>query len=175
VITPLLAQNFREAPEPRYQVPRKVRFTVSLDGTDLGAPDSEAVSIIGPGYSAVAGNIELQPGQRVGLQLSDDGTELSYRAGAGETQSPQLQIGLQRPGGDYQFSVAAPPLDSGSTVTTVADPDAGSLTVDAGGVESAGRYGLAVKQFRPSGSHPASGRSVRVRGGGSAKVMLDSR
>jgi hypothetical protein len=133
------------------------------------------VSIIGPGYSAAAGNIELQPDQRVQLHLSDDGTSLSYRAGAGETQAPQLQIGVQRPGGDYQFSVATLPLDAGSTVTTVADPDAGSVTLDAGEVENSGRYGLAVKQLRPSRSHPVKGRSVRVRGGGSAKLALDSR
>jgi hypothetical protein len=172
VIAPLLAQNFKEAPEPTYQVPLKVNFTVALDGSDLEAPDAEAVSIVGPGYSAVAGNIDLQPDQRVELRLSGDGTTLSYRAGAGEAQSPQLQIGVQQPGGDYAFSVATPPLDAGSEVTTVADPDAGRLTVDAGEVEDAGRYGLVVKQLRPSGSHPAKGRSVRVRGGGSAEVAL---
>jgi hypothetical protein len=175
VITPMISQNYKEAPEPLYQVPRRVNYTVTLDGSDLGAPDAEAVSIVGPGYSAVASNIELQPDQRIELDLSDGGTTLSYTAGAGETQSPQLQIGVQRPGGDYQFSVATPPIESGSTVTTVADPEAGSVTLDAGDVKEPGRYGLVVKQLRPSGAHPAKGRAVRVRGGGKAKVALDPR
>jgi hypothetical protein len=172
VITPMISQNYREAPEPLYQVPRRVNYTVTLDGSDLGAPDQEAVSIVGPGYSAVASNIELQPDQRIELDLSDDGTTLSYTAGAGETQAPQLQIGVQRPGGDYQFSVATPPIESGSTVTTVADPDDGSVTLDAAEVDSSGEYGLVVQQLLPSGAEPVEGRSVRVRGGGEAKVTL---
>lgn len=172
VIDPLVNQDFNEAPEPRYQIPVGTRFTVTLDGDEMHAPDLESVSVIGPGNSAAATNIDLQPDQQAEVRLSNDGSSLSYHAGAGERQSPQLQIGFERPGSDYQFSVSTPPLDSGSTVTAVARPAARQLLVDAGNVKNSGRYGLTVKQLRPSGAHPAHGRSVHVRSGGSAKVKL---
>ncbi len=175
VIAPLVDQDFKEAPEPRYQIPRSAQFTVSLNGSELRAPDLESVSVIGPGYSAVASNIDLQPDQQAQLRLSNDGTALTYHAGGGKKQSPQLQIGLQRPGSDYQFSVSTPPIEGGSTVKTVAQPAAGQVTVDAGEVKNSGKYGLAVKQIRPSGAHPANGKAVHVRRGGSAKVKLGQR
>jgi hypothetical protein len=173
VITPLRAQNFKQAPEPVYQVPRSVGYTITLDGSDLEAPDVETVSIVGPGYSATAGEIDLQPGQRIELDLRADGTALTYEAGPGQAQAPQLQIGVEQPGGDYRFTVATPPIETGSAVTAAADPEDGSVMVDAGGVETTGRYGLTVEQLLPSGADPAEGRAVRVRGGSSAQVRLD--
>jgi hypothetical protein len=175
VIAPLVNQDFNEAPEPRYQIPRSAQFTVTLDGGELRAPDLESVSVIGPGYSGAASDINLQPDQQAQLSLSNDGNSLSYRAGAGEEQSPQLQIGLQRPGGDYQFSVSTPPISGGSTVTAIAQPAEGKLTLDAKAVKNSGKYGLAVKQLRPSGAHPVNGRSVHVQRGGSAKLALHHR
>jgi hypothetical protein len=174
LVTPLSAQNFKQTPEPIYQVPDSVHYTITLDGSDLEAPDTETVSIVGPGYSATAGEIDLEPGQRIELELGADGTSLTYEAGPGEAQAAQLQIGIEQPGGgDYRFTVATPPIESGSAVTAAADPDDGSVMVDAGDVDSTGRYGLTVEQLRPSGADPSDGRAVRIEGGDSAQVTLD--
>jgi hypothetical protein len=172
VITPLLARNFEQTPEPSYRIPRGVKFTISLDGGELKAPDAESVSVIGPGYSAVASNLTLRPDQRDQLQVTGNGTSMQYQAGAGHTQSPHLELGLQLPGNDYRFAVTAPPLKGGSAVTAVARPAAKQLTLDAAGAKSAGSYSLTVTQLRPSGSQAARGRAVMVPSGGSARVRL---
>jgi hypothetical protein len=168
----LLARNYEQTPEPRYRVPRDKKFTITLDGDPLKAPDKESVTVIGPGYSVVASNITLRPGRQVHLRLSGGGTALSYRAGPGQTQLPHIEIGLQRPGSDYRFAVSTPPIKGGSTLTAVAKPEAQQLKLDAAGVEKPGEYGLAVTQLRPSGAQPASGRTVRIPGGGSAQLDL---
>jgi hypothetical protein len=170
VVIPWLARNFEESPEPHYRVPLGVRITVLLDGGDLKAPDAESLSVIGPGYSAVASNLTLQPDQRDQLQLTGNGTSLTYRAGAGHTQSPHLEIGLQRPGSDYRFAVTTPAIKGGSALTAVAQPAANQLTLDAANVKQAGRYSLTLTQLRPSGVHKALGRAVRIAGGGSARL-----
>jgi hypothetical protein len=171
VVAPMLTRNFQEVPEPEYRIPRDVKFTVSLDGGPLQAPDMESVSVIGPGYSGVASNITLQPGQEQHLELTGNGASLSYRAGAGAAQTPHLEIGLQRPGSDYRFNVTTPPIQDGSAVTATAQPDAKRLSVNAANVKTGGRYSLAVAQLKAPRTQKA-GRSVRVPAGGSADVAL---
>jgi hypothetical protein len=172
VITPLLARNFEQTPEPQYRIPREAKFTISLDGSALQAPDAEAVSVIGPGYSAVASNIDLHPGQREELELTRNGTLLAYRNSSGPIQLPHLELGLQRPGSDYRFAVSTPPLKSGSALTAVAQPVVKRLSLNAHHVKNGGKYSLAITQLRRAGGQRSKGRAVRIRHGGSAHLAL---
>jgi hypothetical protein len=167
-----LNQNWAESPEPLYRVPRKVRFTVAIDGGSLRAADAESVSVIGPGYAATVSNLTMRPGQRDELQLTGNGTRLTYRTGPGQAQRPQLGIGLARPGRSFKFAVTAPPLAGGSALTAIAQPARGRLSVNAAGVKSAGTYDLAVTQIRRSGPRRAQGKAVKIASGGSAQLRF---
>jgi hypothetical protein len=172
-VVPLaLTQNWAEAPDPIYRIPRGTSYTVTLDGGALKAPDAESVSVIGPGYAASVGNLVLRPGQRDQLQLGGAGTSLTYRTAAGATQRPQLQLGLDRAGRDLRFAVTTPPIPGGSSLTAVAQPATGRLRLDAGGVKVAGTYNLAVTQLQRSGARSARGTAARVGAGGSAQLGL---
>ncbi len=172
VIKPILTRTFEEAPEPHYEIPIDADITVSLDGDPLKAPDVESITVIGSSYSAVAGTIHLEPEQTGQLHVTENGTSLTYRAGAGQAQQPHLEIGLERPGTDYRFSVAAPPIQGGSTLTAEAHPATRRLNVNAAEVKNPGIYGLAVTQLHPAGKRTAHGRTVRVRAGGSAHLSF---
>jgi hypothetical protein len=172
VLPLLLAQDWRERPEPVYRIPRGVTFTVTLDGTPLKAPDTESVTILGANSSAVASNITARPGQQDQLQVSAGGATVAYRTSEGATQRPHLEIGLTRAGRALRFSVAAAAVQSGSGVTAVAQPATGKLTLNATGASSGGTYSLAVTQVRRSGARSARGRNLAVPSGGSAQLRF---
>ncbi|MDQ6914892.1 MAG: hypothetical protein M3155_03680 [Actinomycetota bacterium] len=172
VVPLMLTQNWAEAPEPLYRIPRGVAYTVAIDGGALKAADAESLSLIGPGYAATVGNLILKPGQRDQLQLTGAGTSLTYRTGAGQTQRPHLQIGLDRAGRDYSFTVTTPAIPGGSALTAVAQPATGQLRLDAAGVKAAGTYNLAVTQVRRSGARTARGTAAQVPAGGSTRLRF---
>jgi hypothetical protein len=172
-VVPLyLIQNWREHPEPIYRIPQGVPVTIAIDGSGLAAPDAESVTVIGPGYSAVAGNLTMRPGQRDEMRVTANGGRVLYRTGAGETQQPHLAIGVGRGGRNYSFTVAPPPIPAGSALTAVAQPARQRLAVATSGPQSGGSYSLAVTQIRRSGAKTARGRAVKVRSGGSAQIVL---
>jgi hypothetical protein len=172
VVPVALTQNWAEAPEPLYRIPRGVRYTVGLDGGALKAADAESLSVIGPGYAATVGNLILRPGQRDQLQLAGQGTSLTYRTGGGQSQRPHLQLGLVRGGRDLSFTVTTPVIPGGSSLTAVAQPSAGQLRLDAGGVKAAGTYNLAVTLLQRSGARTARGRAAQLPAGGSTQLRL---
>jgi hypothetical protein len=172
-VVPLaLTQNWAEAPEPLYRIPRGVSYTIGLDGGALKTADAESLSVIGPGYAATVGNLILRPGQRDQLQLAGQGTSLTYRTAAGQSQRPHLQLGLARGGRDLSFTVTTPVIPGGSSLTAVARPATGQLRLDAAGVKAAGTYNLAVTQVQRSGARTARGRTAQVAAGGSTQLRL---
>jgi hypothetical protein len=166
-----LAQNWRERPEPIYRIPRNTSYSITLDGSQLDTPDPESVSVLGPGFSAVASNLTARPDQQDQIQVTGNGTAVAYRT-AGVTQRPHIEIGLNRAGRALRFSVATPPIQNGSGVTAVAQPATGKLTLDATGARSGGSYSLAVTQIRRSGARTSRGRNAAVPAGGTTQLRF---
>jgi hypothetical protein len=171
----LMARTWAEAPEPIYQVPSGLKLTITLDGSDLDAPDDESVSIIGSDHSAVASNIILRPDARDRLELSADATRLEYTADSDQAQAPRLEVALDRPGAAFKFAVATPRLTDGASVTATAEAVGGRPTLDVQATGVAGTFSLAATEIRPSGRRTARGKRARVPSGGSTQLSLPRR
>jgi len=165
VLPRLTVQNWRESPEPQYSIPNGANFSILLDGDNLSAPDTETVTVIGPGHDAVVTDITLRPGEQNRIELTQKGTRLAYRTDVGFSQSPRLELGLERPGRDLKLSVTPSAIAGGSTLTTTARPRNRRLTVDAGEVRNDTRYALDVTQIKPSGKPVYRRKVVRLSGG----------
>jgi hypothetical protein len=169
VIPTFQNQNWRESPEPRYRIPSDLDVSILVDGATLDAPDTESVSVIGPGHAAVVREITLRPGEQNRLDVSQNGTTITYRTEPGFAQSPRLELGLDRAKRDYKFAITPTTIEGGSTLAARARPGAERLTVDAGEVKNTVRYALDVSQIRRSAKPVFSRRVVRLPAGSSTQ------
>ena len=63
-----------EQPEPDYYVPDGVKYTITLDGTDLKEQDTESVGIVAPGFELLEDvNHEVCSAQATGRWRSGRG------------------------------------------------------------------------------------------------------
>jgi len=77
-------QNWRLKTEPTYLVPHGLKYSISIDGSRQKAADTEALSVIGPGYSTVFSDLRVDPGERHAVTIRGSGTKLSYRPPASD-------------------------------------------------------------------------------------------
>ncbi len=156
-------QNYRERPEPIYLVPRGRKVSVTLDGSSLRGADDEALTVIGPGYSAVVSDVVVRPGERHTLEMRGNGTKLVYRAAKGRSQSPDIQLGLERAGRSVSFAVAAHEMKAGSALTASVAPSLRSLELDGAGAKNARASAvIGFTELRPSGAQLVQHRATRL-------------
>ena len=163
------------AAEPRAAVhgPERRRRLDSRRRRNLNAPDTESLSVIGPGHAAVVRDITLKPGEQNHIDVSRNGTRLVYRTESGFPQSPRLELGLDRPGRDYAFAVMPTAIEGGSTLVARARPAIRRLTVNAADVRNTTRYALDASQIMPSSRQPVFRRKVvLLPGGRSTRLRL---
>ena len=135
--------------EPVYSIPTNIDFTISIDGTRLTKPVSSTVTMIGPGYALEISDIVLEPGQVDTLDVSPDGSLMSYRTTSGET--PFMLIAVETPKADYQFGVYGEQLAAGEALNLSLDTKAGTLSIDAIDNSEAGSYSLSVARYDENG------------------------
>jgi hypothetical protein len=158
----LTNQNFRLKPEPTYQVPHGLKYSISVDGSQLEAPATDSVTVIGPGYNASVSDITVRPGEKHELTLRANGTKLEYKAADERTQSPDIELGFDRRGAsDNSFAVATHKLGAGATLTASANPATGRILVGGKGVSGA-RAVINTTSIKPSGRRTTRQRSVRL-------------
>lgn len=114
--------------EPVYRVPVGVDFTITLDGSRLEQPGEAVITMIGPGYYLEVSEISLEPGQQEQLDVSPDGSFLSYRSSKDE--SPWIYMGIETPEADYDFLVKGDQLVPGEAINLTLDTTEGSLAID---------------------------------------------
>lgn len=94
--------NFTNATVPAVEtVPADEPFLVVIDGTDLRRPANTDVTIVRPGYSFSAGNIDMQPKSVDNVWFDPAGNEVSYRTELGA--SPDLFLTFEDPDSSYRF------------------------------------------------------------------------
>jgi hypothetical protein len=162
-VQPLLTnQNWKLEAEPTYFVPHGLKYSISIDGTTLEAPDTESVSVIGPGFAASVSDILARPGQKQALRVGAGGTAVSYETSAKQPQSPDIQLGFERPGADKTFAVATHKLEPGATVRTAVKPSTDKLAVS--GAESRGtKTVVGVTSIKRSGARTTRQQAVPAR------------
>lgn len=135
--------------EPVYYIPTTIDFTISIDGTQLSEPSNTTLTMIGPGYALEVSDIILEPGQVDTLDVSPDGSLISYRTESGET--PFLLVAVETDGADYQFGVYGEAMAPGEALNLSLDTREGWLSVDTIDNSESGSYSLLVSRYDEQG------------------------
>ncbi|HEX9441796.1 MAG TPA: hypothetical protein VF909_19065 [Roseiflexaceae bacterium] len=143
------ADLWKDDEEPSYRVPVGMKFTLTIDGSQLKQASSPEVVMIGPGYDLGLTDIHLDPGDKDSLTFSPDGTHLSYKSASGE--SPNIFLGVETSGADYSFLAKGVDLEPGGTVNIGLDLQKGQLTLSSTGNKEDGVYALAVDRIDDAG------------------------
>jgi hypothetical protein len=135
--------------EPVYYIPSNIDFTIAIDGTRLTEPTTSTVTMIGPGYALEVSDIVLQPGQVDELDVSPDGSYLSYRAQSSST--PFLLVAVETDQSDYLFGIYGEEMEPGEAITLSLNTKEGWLSVDSIDNTSTASYGIVVAKYDDEG------------------------
>lgn len=138
-----------ENAEPVYYIPTTIDFTISIDGTRLSEPSNTTLTMIGPGYALEVSDIILEPGQVDTLDVSPDGSLISYRAASSET--PFLLVAVETDEADYQFGVYGEAMAPGEALNLSLDTRKGWLSIDTIDNSEPGSYSLLVSRYDDQG------------------------
>jgi hypothetical protein len=135
--------------EPVYYIPTNIDFSISIDGSRLTEPMSSTVTMIGPGYALEVSDILLEPGQADTLDVSPDGSLLSYRTDSGET--PFMTVAIETDAADYLFGVYGEEMAPGEALNLALDTKEGWLSIDSIDNTAPGSYSLEVAKYDDQG------------------------
>lgn len=135
--------------EPVYYIPTTIDFTISIDGSRITEPTTSTVTMIGPGYALEVSDIILEPGQIDTLDVSPDGSLLSYRTETGET--PFITVAIETEASDYLFGVYGEAMAPGEALNLSLDTKEGWISIDTIDNTESGSYGLIVAQYDDQG------------------------
>jgi hypothetical protein len=135
--------------EPVYYIPTNIDFTINIDGSQLTQAVTSTVTMIGPGYSLEVSDILLEPGQVDTLDVSPDGSLLSYRTESGST--PFMLVTIETDASDYLFGVYGEDMAPGEALNLSLDTKQGWLSIDSIDNTSPGTYSLEVAKYDDDG------------------------
>jgi hypothetical protein len=135
--------------EPVYYIPADVDFTISIDGGRLTEPTTSTVTMIGSGYALEVSDIILAPGQVDTLDVSPDGSLLSYRTESGST--PFMLVAIETDASDYLLGVYGEEMAPGEALNLALDTKEGWLSVDSIDNAAPGSYSLVVAKYDDQG------------------------
>jgi hypothetical protein len=107
--------------------------------------------MIGPGYVLEVSDIYLDPGQVDILDVTPDGSFLSYRTLSSET--PLLMLGVETEDSDYLFAVQGYELEPDEAVTLSLNTEEGWLSLDTIDNVASGSYSLFMARYDEQGEH----------------------
>lgn len=136
---------WKDSPSPTYYVPVGLAFTITLDGSVVEKETESSVTMIGPGYELTVDDIRLDPNQKDTIVFSPDGTSLSYKTASNE--SPEISIGFETPGADYDFTIQGVDVEADSTLTIRLDRAKNTLSIHIAGNDEIGAYALSMGRF----------------------------
>jgi hypothetical protein len=143
------ADLWNDNPEPIYKVPVGLKFTITIDGSSLDKANATDVVMVGPGYSIGVTGINLEPTQKDTLTISADGSTLTYKTDG--TESPNIVVGVENPGADYEFDVKGVDLDGGGTMQLTLDDKQQILTLNTKDNKQEATYELALTRIDEKG------------------------
>jgi hypothetical protein len=142
-------EDWAENVEPHFFVPAGVKYTLTIDGTRLENPDTEAVGIIGPGYDVAVKGIKMYKGEKDTLTLDANASALAYTATRSKPWT--VELGVSDDGADYSFDFRGTSDPNHTTFDLALPPDAGTLTIDRARATGASTVGLAVRRETEDG------------------------
>jgi hypothetical protein len=158
----LTIQNWNQAPEPTYRVPVGLQVRVTVDATDLDKPDTENVTLVGPGEYFEINKIKLKPGQKDFITFEAGGRGLNYETNAEIGTPPLIGGGLTRGAGDdlqaYYFIASAVGVQGASSLALIIDEKDGLFGIDTAGTtgdlagSGIGTYAMTMTRAQADGS-----------------------
>ena len=148
---------------PDFFVPADVRYTITLDGTSLSAPDNETLAIVGPSYDLSVGPIPMRPGDKDTLVIEPDATQLSYTSSRKE--SPPLTLGVSDNRADYSFQVTGISDQPGSTLNLGLPPEGGDLNLQFVGPALSSSLNLTMTRSSEQGVQVFNHHAIPLSGG----------
>jgi len=135
--------------EPVYYIPTNIDFSINIDGSRLTEPVTSTVTMIGPGYALEVSDIVLAPGKADTLDVSPDGSLLSYRTESSET--PFMLVAIETAASDYLFGVYGEEMAPGEALNLSLDTKKGWLSIDSIDNTAPGSYSLEVAKYDDKG------------------------
>jgi len=136
---------WKDSPSPTYYVPVGRPFTLTLDGGVVQKMTDTSVTMIGPGYQLSIEDIHLDPNQKDTIVFAPDGKSLSYKTSSNE--SPEISVGFETPGADFDFTVKGVDIEADSTLTIRLDKAKNTLSISTTGNDQTGTYALSMGRF----------------------------
>ena len=139
----------RSEHEPVYELPGGHPLTITLDGSTLHSKESTDVSLVAAGYTMGVYGVALSPGEKDTIKFSADWKEISYETQQDET--PDLEIGVETSGADYEFDIHAAGETGGQRVDLSLDVKAGTLAVQATDKAGTATYEVEIHRIAKGG------------------------
>ncbi len=165
-------QDWRASSEPTYYVPDGVKYTITVDGTNLQSADDTSVGVIGSSFDLSVDGITMNPGEKDTLVASPDATQLAYTSSRAE--SPTLSLAVSDTNADYTFEVMGLSDVPGSTTTLKLPAEGADLVIDTGA--STGPSNVTVKVHREDGEGVKDfiGKDIQLAAGEQADLAFGS-
>jgi hypothetical protein len=155
-------------PEPVFRVPDSLQVTAAIDGSGLTKPDTETLSLIGPGVDLAVQDVVVQPGDLDLFTPSADGTRLRYQSARAEPAT--FLLGAVGKGVDYSFAFAGLGLARGEEINLKLNAD--TLQVDSQGARSPATYALTMTRLDDKGPQQFTHGGITLEPGGSAVLQF---
>ena len=144
-------QDWLGKQEPTYRIPVGTKVTVTIDGSSLQQPDTENVTLTGPGTDASVDDIKMEQGQKDQLTFDGNGSGFEFKVDPNQGGSPVLNVGFSADSGDYGFAITPQELAGGSDIALNIDQQAGQLKLNTTGTKGNGTYAVGVVRISESG------------------------
>ena len=135
--------------QPTYYIPTTVDFQMTIDGARLKAASTSDVFVIGPGYDLGVESVTLEPGQQDTMIVLPKDDAISYRTDGSE--SPDIVLGLEREGADYEFDIKGADIVGGGRINVVMDNKTGALAINADEIKQDGYFELYITRYDDNG------------------------
>lgn len=156
--------------EPVYYLPLGVEFTIMVDAIRATEGITNDVVMIGPGYDMVVADLYLDPGTSDIITISPDGSKLSYRTAYND--APDMIFGVETPGADYEFIVAALDIEAGAEFLIELDIESGFLSINTDNTTEYGTYEIVMYRIDDEGEAWFNNNDIYMEPGDTAYLLF---
>jgi hypothetical protein len=168
----LFEDNYKDNDEPTYLVPEGMKVSVTVDGSNLTAPDETSVGLIQPGSSLLVSKIRMEPGEKDTITFSPDGNTISYRTD--DSESPTIELGFEESGADHGFAITGVDMEGGGEITISRASAGGALHLDATNLEQkVGTFAMAMVRADEAGQQTFVHDSIELEAGEKATLEYE--
>jgi hypothetical protein len=131
--------------EPIYYIPVGIQFSISLNAGGIKKQTINDVVMVGPGYDLALEGIKVNPGDTDTINFSPDGTRIAYTPS--DAEAPNISLGVQRQGADYEFNILGSDVDKGGTIVVNLDYNKGEMMLHTTGSKNPATFDLTIDRF----------------------------